>query len=178
MTVHQWVADWSSSGWPVVANHLWQATLLAIVAVAAAALLKNAPARARYAVWLIASAVSPVAPAYAIPRAISTLAGEIRRFRFSGVSRPWTKLNPKSLNRAVRLPISAAPTEEIRRQPFNAKAAKPAPRIICCFRQSTFRGVQGKRVGVSACRRLQSGVNFVYTVSTRWTAVDIREVAG
>ncbi|MEK6323357.1 MAG: hypothetical protein AABN33_17090 [Acidobacteriota bacterium] len=55
MTVHQWLAEWSSWGWPLLANHLWQATLLSMAVFAAAAFLKNAPGRARYAVWLIAS---------------------------------------------------------------------------------------------------------------------------
>ena len=56
MSVHQSLADWSSWGWPIFANHLWQATLLFIAAGTTAALLKNAPGRARYAIWLIASA--------------------------------------------------------------------------------------------------------------------------
>jgi TonB family protein len=55
MTVHQWLADWSSWGWPLFANHLWQATLISFVAFAAAGLLRNGPGRARYAVWIIAS---------------------------------------------------------------------------------------------------------------------------
>lgn len=52
MTVHQWLAEWSSWGWPLLANHLWQSTLLSIAVFAAAAFLKG---RARYALWLIAS---------------------------------------------------------------------------------------------------------------------------
>lgn len=56
MTVHEWVAQWSAWGWPFLANHLWQATLLSLLAFAAAALLRKGPGRARYAIWLIASA--------------------------------------------------------------------------------------------------------------------------
>ncbi len=55
MTVHQWLAEWSRWLWPLLANHLWQATLISLVAFGAAGLLKKGPSRARYAVWLIAS---------------------------------------------------------------------------------------------------------------------------
>src|SRR5436190_17313916 len=56
MTVHQWLAKWSSWIWPVLANHLWQSTLLALIAISALAFLRKAPGRSRYAVLLIASA--------------------------------------------------------------------------------------------------------------------------
>src|SRR3989442_3321211 len=56
MTAHEWVAQWSAWGWPFLANHLWQATLFSLLAFAAAALLRKGPGRARYAIWLIASA--------------------------------------------------------------------------------------------------------------------------
>ncbi|HEY3137286.1 MAG TPA: M56 family metallopeptidase [Blastocatellia bacterium] len=56
MIVHDWIAQWSAWGWPFLANHLWQATLLSLLAFAAAALLRKGPGRARYAIWLIASA--------------------------------------------------------------------------------------------------------------------------
>jgi bla regulator protein BlaR1 len=56
MPVHQWLAQWSSWGWPLLANHLWLATLLSLVALGAVAFLARAPGRARYAVLLIASA--------------------------------------------------------------------------------------------------------------------------
>ena len=56
MAIHQWLAEWSSWGWPLLANHLWQATLICIFAFAAGAALRSVPGRARYALWLIASA--------------------------------------------------------------------------------------------------------------------------
>ena len=56
MTIHRWLAEWSSWGWPLFANHLWQATVISLIALAAAWLLRNGPGRVRYAVWLIASA--------------------------------------------------------------------------------------------------------------------------
>jgi beta-lactamase regulating signal transducer with metallopeptidase domain len=48
------MADWSNRAWPLVANHLWQSTLFALLALCAAAWLRRAPAAARYVVWLIA----------------------------------------------------------------------------------------------------------------------------
>jgi TonB family protein len=55
-TAHNWLTNWSSLLGPFVVNHLWQSTLFAALAFAAVVLLKRGPARARYAVWLMASA--------------------------------------------------------------------------------------------------------------------------
>src|ERR1044072_9615009 len=55
MNFHDILARWSEWGWPLVANHLWQATLIFLFALAAARLLKRATARARYIIWIIAS---------------------------------------------------------------------------------------------------------------------------
>ncbi len=54
MSIHEGLAEWSSWGWSLAVNHLWQATLACGVALAAVALMRRGPARARYAVWLIA----------------------------------------------------------------------------------------------------------------------------
>jgi beta-lactamase regulating signal transducer with metallopeptidase domain len=54
LNFYQVIADWSNWGWPLLANHLWQATLFSLLAFGAAALLTRAPARARYFVWLVA----------------------------------------------------------------------------------------------------------------------------
>jgi len=51
---YELLADWSTWGWPLLANHLWQATLFSLLALAASSLLKRAPAGARYHVWLFA----------------------------------------------------------------------------------------------------------------------------
>jgi TonB family protein len=67
MTVHRWLAEWSSWGWPLFANHLWQATIISFLAFAAAALLRKGPGRARYAVWLIASAKFVLPSALLVP---------------------------------------------------------------------------------------------------------------
>ncbi|HKS40819.1 MAG TPA: M56 family metallopeptidase [Blastocatellia bacterium] len=55
MSFHDILARWSEWGWPLIANHLWQATLVFLLALAAARLLNRATARARYTIWLIAS---------------------------------------------------------------------------------------------------------------------------
>ncbi|MFP5265259.1 MAG: TonB family protein [Blastocatellia bacterium] len=56
MGIHQRLAEWSAWGWPLLANHLWQATLVALLAFVAARLLKQSAARARCAIWAVASA--------------------------------------------------------------------------------------------------------------------------
>ena len=55
MNFHNWLAEWSRWGWPLLANHLWQATLFAMLVWGATVLLKRGPARARHALWLIAA---------------------------------------------------------------------------------------------------------------------------
>jgi TonB family protein len=55
MSAHEWWAEVSSEIWPVAFNHLWQSTLFFCLAAVAVAVLRKAPARARYTVWLIAS---------------------------------------------------------------------------------------------------------------------------
>jgi TonB family protein len=55
-TAHNWITNWSSLLGPLAVNHLWQSTLFAGLAFVAVLLLKGSPARARYAVWLMASA--------------------------------------------------------------------------------------------------------------------------
>src|SRR5262245_27459802 len=77
MTVHQRAAEWAAWVWPLIANHLWQATLVALIAFAIIALLEKGPGRARYAVWLIASAK------FALPSALFAAA-----FRQLGIDIP------------------------------------------------------------------------------------------
>src|SRR5215472_8159970 len=56
MSITGWLADWSSWAWPLLIHHLWQATLFSTLAFALVYLLRRGPARARYLIWLIASA--------------------------------------------------------------------------------------------------------------------------
>lgn len=49
-------SEWVRWGWLGLANHLWQATLFALIAAAASVLLRRGPARARTFVWVVASA--------------------------------------------------------------------------------------------------------------------------
>src|SRR5262252_475286 len=56
-SLHQWLADWSGWVWPLLANHLWQTTIISGIALLAVSLLlRRAPGRARYVIWLLASA--------------------------------------------------------------------------------------------------------------------------
>lgn len=70
---HAALAEWSAWVWPRLADHLWQATLFAVLAGLAAWLLRRGGAGARHAVWLIASAK------FAIPAAaLIFAAGKLR----------------------------------------------------------------------------------------------------
>lgn len=54
MTLHQIFFEWSQWFWPLLANHLWQTTLLALIAWVVVSSLRRATARARYVIWMIA----------------------------------------------------------------------------------------------------------------------------
>ncbi|MBA2340324.1 MAG: M56 family metallopeptidase [Pyrinomonadaceae bacterium] len=70
-----WVAQFAGWLMPLVANHLWQATLFALILwLIAALVLKSAPAQVRYFVWLI------VAAKFAFPSAL--IAFLLRRVGF------------------------------------------------------------------------------------------------
>lgn len=55
MSFQSTFTEWLNWGWPVIANHLWQATLFSLIAMSISSLLKRGPARARYVIWLAAS---------------------------------------------------------------------------------------------------------------------------
>jgi TonB family protein len=54
ITILEMVSNWSSRFWPFMVNHLWQATLFALLVLVASHLVKRLPAKARHAVWLLA----------------------------------------------------------------------------------------------------------------------------
>jgi beta-lactamase regulating signal transducer with metallopeptidase domain len=54
MTFHQTLAEWSQWVWPLVANHLWQTTVFALMVWGIVRLLKRSTARVRYFIWSIA----------------------------------------------------------------------------------------------------------------------------
>jgi beta-lactamase regulating signal transducer with metallopeptidase domain len=56
MTFYESLVEWSGRGWPLVANHLWQATLFFLFVLLVSASLKRAPARVHYSLWLVALA--------------------------------------------------------------------------------------------------------------------------
>lgn len=55
MSIHPWLAEWSSWLWPNVWVHLWEATLFVGLVALAVRLLRRAPARVRYFFWLFAT---------------------------------------------------------------------------------------------------------------------------
>src|SRR5215472_6521345 len=62
------LSAWSNTIWRLTVNHLWQATIFFVIALLASLLLRRAPARARYLVWLAA------AIKFALPSAVVLLA--------------------------------------------------------------------------------------------------------
>ncbi len=53
-TIRDSFAEWSGAAWVFIGNHLWQSTLFGLLALLCIYLLRHSPARARYAVWVIA----------------------------------------------------------------------------------------------------------------------------
>jgi beta-lactamase regulating signal transducer with metallopeptidase domain len=56
MSFYESLVEWSGRGWPLIANHLWQATLFFLLVLFVSASLKRAPARINYSLWLVALA--------------------------------------------------------------------------------------------------------------------------
>jgi beta-lactamase regulating signal transducer with metallopeptidase domain len=56
MSFYASLMEWSKWAWPLLANHLWQATLFFLFALAISWSLNKAPARIRYSLWLVALA--------------------------------------------------------------------------------------------------------------------------
>jgi beta-lactamase regulating signal transducer with metallopeptidase domain len=53
MTFYEPFVEWSRWGWPLLVNHLWQATLFSLFVLIVCAPLTRAPARVRYSLWLV-----------------------------------------------------------------------------------------------------------------------------
>ena len=56
MAFYELLVEWSGRAWPLIANHLWQATIFFLFVLAVSSLLKRAPARVHYSLWLAALA--------------------------------------------------------------------------------------------------------------------------
>ncbi len=54
-SAHQWLAKEAAWVWPAVADHLWQATIFALIVLTASLALRRNPARERHSFWLLAS---------------------------------------------------------------------------------------------------------------------------
>jgi TonB family protein len=77
---HELLARVSAWLWPAVANHLWQATLFAALVWGLTLLLRGAPARVRYALWLVASAK------FAVPAALVALLAALSGVGVTGLA--------------------------------------------------------------------------------------------
>ncbi|HWT01596.1 MAG TPA: M56 family metallopeptidase [Pyrinomonadaceae bacterium] len=53
MPFYEPFVEWSRWGWPLLGNHLWQATLFSLFVLIVCAPLTRAPARVRYSLWLV-----------------------------------------------------------------------------------------------------------------------------
>ena len=103
------IADWSNRAWPLVANHLWQSTLISLLALGAAASLRRAPAVTRYLVWLIALFK------FALPSALIFLLAAQAGVDLSSLSLPRHQFESSALNVSPLL------------SPVSSPAAAPAP---------------------------------------------------
>ncbi len=98
MTLHQTFFDWSQWFWPLLANHLWQTTLIALVAWVAVLLLRRATSRARYLIWMIAFVK------FLVPSALLIVAIESCGF---DISKPSTYTGVEIFSRIAQ-PVSLA----------------------------------------------------------------------
>jgi TonB family protein len=131
VTLHQWLADWSSWGWPLLANHLWQATLLSTAAFAAAALLKRAPGRARYAIWLIASAK------FVVPSALLVFIAGRFGFEFSSL---LTSVPESGQGYTVIYQLTSPVTQPGESAIAGAAAARAHNELFCVLTVAWFTG--------------------------------------
>lgn len=108
MNPYELIAEWSSRGWPVLANHLWQATLFSLLALAAAVSLRRAPARARYFAWLVALLK------FALPSFFLFFLASQAGFDLSSVSLRDARPEPGSINVSPLLSPVTSPDTFVR----------------------------------------------------------------
>jgi beta-lactamase regulating signal transducer with metallopeptidase domain len=110
MTFHQTLAEWSQWGWPLVANHLWQTAVFALMAWGIVRLLRRSTARIRYFIWSIALVK------FLLPSALLILALELIGVDIA-LTAPATRAGAEIVSRIAQpiLPIldpGAAPAAE------------------------------------------------------------------
>jgi len=123
MTIHRWLAEWSGWGWPLFANHLWQATVISLIAFAAAWLLRNGPGRVRYTVWLIASAT------FVLPSALAVQLAHALGIDFSSL----LALNEGAGDRPTVFFQLTAPILQINDYPVAANSAASHNELFCAL---------------------------------------------
>jgi beta-lactamase regulating signal transducer with metallopeptidase domain len=112
MTFHQTMAEWSQWMWPLVANHLWQTTVFALMAWGIVRLLKRSTARVRYCIWSIAL-VKFLLPSVLLILALERIGADI------SITEPATRAGAEIVSRIAQ-PIS----------PIVNQRATPAAEII------------------------------------------------
>ncbi|MBO0726384.1 MAG: energy transducer TonB, partial [Blastocatellia bacterium] len=105
MTFHQSLAEWSRWFWPVFANHLWQATLLALAVWIAAVWLRQA--RTRHMIWLMAFAK------FLLPAALLFLLARETGLNFSWTARTeMVAASDADVLLLIAEPVAQAPQSE------------------------------------------------------------------
>jgi beta-lactamase regulating signal transducer with metallopeptidase domain len=133
MTFHQTLAEWSQWVWPLVANHLWQTTVFALMAWGIVLLLKRSTARVRYFIWSIALMK------FLLPSALLILALERIGVDFA-LTAPATRASAEIVSRIAQpiLPIvnpGATPVAEmiVGASPANREAHRELYCLLSLF---------------------------------------------
>ena len=113
------IADWSNRAWPLVVNHLWQSTLISLLALGAAASLRRAPAVTRYVVWLIALFK------FALPSALIFLLAAQAGVDLSSFSLPRHQYESGTLDVSPLLSPVSSPAEPARASAAETVASEP-----------------------------------------------------
>lgn len=137
MAPYETLAEWSGRAWPQLANHLWQATLFSALALAAAALLRRAPAGVRYYVWLTALIK------FALPSALLVVVAASLGLDLQKLTRGQAAPAPAVLAVSPLLSPISAPQPDDARQTAPAADADAAPARAAATR------TDGARAGVS-----------------------------
>lgn len=122
MAVHAWWSTVSAGLWPVVANHLWQSTLFAVALIAIAAMLRDAPARLRHLLWLLALAK------FAVPASlVGAMVAPLVRTTAAWVA-PAAEASLPAVLADFAVPVAASPRVWPEPQTDTAVATAPAAR--------------------------------------------------
>lgn len=142
MNPYELIAEWSSRGWPMLANHLWQATLFSLLALAAAVSLRRAPARARYFAWMVALTK------FALPSAFLFFLASQAGVDFSSVSLRDARPESSVLNVSPLLSPVTAPEPFLRSE---EPAAQESEASVAASSETTKKAGGFSLTGVAFC---------------------------